>query len=63
MKNFLFPKIQNHLIFDKLLTGNVQKQAALTKKTKKSATAIRNFGAASPAMNYERDFAHAQIGP
>ena len=63
MKNFLFPKIQNHLIFDKLLTGNVQKQAALAKKTKASATAIRNFGAASPAMNYERDFAHAQIGP
>ena len=63
MKNFLFPKIQNHLIFEKLLTGNVQKQAALAKKTNALATAIRNIGGASPAMNYERGFAHAQIGP
>ena len=36
MKNFLFSNIQNHLIFDKMLTGTANKQAALVRKTMKA---------------------------
>ena len=36
MKNFLFHNIQSHLIFDKMLTGTANKQAALVRKTMKA---------------------------
>ena len=36
MKNFLFHNIQSHLIFDKMLHGTANKQAALVRKTMKA---------------------------
>ena len=36
MKNFLFHNIQSHLIFDKMLFGTVNKQAATVRKAMKS---------------------------
>ena len=45
MKSFLFHNIQSHLIFDNLLTGAVNRQAALVKKT----MTAQNFVSSSPA--------------
>merc|ERR1712141_144404 len=56
MKNFLFHNIQSHLIFDKMLYGTVNKQAATVRKVMKSP-----YFAASTPKEFSRPVMQLEI--
>ena len=55
MKNFLFHNIQSHLIFDKMLFGTVNKQAATVRKVMQSPyfAASKPTEFSPPVNNFE----------
>merc|ERR1712045_916277 len=58
MKNFLFHNIQSHLIFDKMLFGTVNKQAATVRKVMKSP-----YFATSTPTEFHRPVINLDIAP